>query len=163
MITGNVKRGVESTVGLAISAKKLFPGRRNRRNKWLIPTEFRLFLGTENSRNSVPNHSEEDKNARNSIPLNRNTSKLLKIFSILQHAACTSLFYSIDCAVPNHVWSTFVSSRKSVFGFRSIFFFLWVWPRSVLAGVLLWKAPTPTPLKSRPLDYSRRKLSTSIY
>jgi hypothetical protein len=44
-------------VGLAISDKKLFRGRQNRRNKWLIPTEFRLFRGTENSQNSVPNYS----------------------------------------------------------------------------------------------------------
>ncbi len=67
--------------GWQFPTKKLFRGRRNRRNKWLIPTEFRLFRGTENSRNSFPDHSEEDKNVRNSIPLNRNKSKPSKICS----------------------------------------------------------------------------------
>ncbi len=45
-------------IGLAISDKKLFRGRRNRRkkNNWFFPAEFRLFRGTENSRNSVLNY-----------------------------------------------------------------------------------------------------------
>jgi hypothetical protein len=38
----------------------------DRRNKWLFPTEFRLFLGTENPRNSA-----EEKTTRNSVPLNK--------------------------------------------------------------------------------------------
>jgi hypothetical protein len=32
-----------------------------------VPAEFRLFRGTENSRNSVPNHSAEEKNVWNSV------------------------------------------------------------------------------------------------
>ncbi len=55
-------------VGLGISDKKQFRGRRNRRNKWLVQTEFLQFRGTKNSRNSVPNNSAEEKNARNSGP-----------------------------------------------------------------------------------------------
>ncbi len=38
--------------GLGISDKKIIPRKTNRRNKWLFPTEFRLFRRTENSRNS---------------------------------------------------------------------------------------------------------------
>ncbi len=30
--------------------------------------EFRLFRGTQKSQNSVPNHSEEEKNVRNFVP-----------------------------------------------------------------------------------------------
>ncbi len=41
-----------------MSDKILFRGRRNRRNSWIVPAEFRLFRGTENSLNSVPIHSE---------------------------------------------------------------------------------------------------------
>jgi hypothetical protein len=65
-------------IGLAISDKKLFRGRRNRRNNWLLPAEFLLLRGPENSQNSVPNHSAEEKNARNSLPWNKNRSKLLE-------------------------------------------------------------------------------------
>jgi hypothetical protein len=46
-------------LGLAISDKKLFRGRRNIRNNWFVPAEFRLFRGKEKSRNSVPNHAAE--------------------------------------------------------------------------------------------------------
>jgi hypothetical protein len=63
-------------VGLGISAKKLFRGRRNRRNKWLFPTEFRLFCGKENPHNTVSNPSAEEKITRNFIPLNKNRRKL---------------------------------------------------------------------------------------
>jgi hypothetical protein len=63
-------------VRLAISDKKLFRGRRNRRNNWFVPAELRLFRGTENSRNSVPNHSAEEKNARNSFLWNKNRNNL---------------------------------------------------------------------------------------
>ncbi len=47
--------------------KKLFHGRRNRRNNWFVPAEFRLYRGTENSRNSVPYRLAEEKKARNKI------------------------------------------------------------------------------------------------
>ncbi len=67
--------------GWQILTKKLFRGRRNRRNNWFVPAEFRLFRGTENSRNSVPNRSAEEKNDRNSVPWNKIRSK---------------------CSVPNH-------------------------------------------------------------
>jgi carboxylesterase type B len=91
--------GEYEQVGLAISDKKLFRGR---------PVDgtislFRLFRGTENSRNSVPNrsaedkmlgilyhgtkieanswnsflnHSTEEKTTRNSVPWNKSRSKL---------------------------------------------------------------------------------------
>jgi hypothetical protein len=36
-------------LGLAISDKKLFCGRRNRRKNWFIPTEFRLLRRTQKS------------------------------------------------------------------------------------------------------------------
>jgi hypothetical protein len=39
--------------------------------------EFRLFHVTENSRNSVLNYSAKEKNAQNSIPWNKNRSKIL--------------------------------------------------------------------------------------
>ncbi len=55
---------------------KKFHGRWNRRNIWLFPTEFRLFRGTETSQNSVPNPSAEEKTTRNSVPWNKNRSKL---------------------------------------------------------------------------------------
>jgi hypothetical protein len=54
-------------LGLGISGKKLF------RKRWLVPTKFRLFRGTENSRNSIPNHSVEEKTIRNSVRRNKNT------------------------------------------------------------------------------------------
>jgi hypothetical protein len=62
-------------LGLAISDKKLFHGRRNRRNNWFVPAEFRLFRGTGNSRNSILNRSAEEKNARNSVQWNKIRSK----------------------------------------------------------------------------------------
>jgi hypothetical protein len=58
-------------IGWQFPTKKLFRGRRNRRNIWFVPAAFRLFHGTENSRNSVPNNSPEEKNARNSVPWNK--------------------------------------------------------------------------------------------
>jgi hypothetical protein len=38
----------------------------------VCPTEFRLFRGTENSRNSVVNHSTEEETSWNSVPWNKN-------------------------------------------------------------------------------------------
>jgi hypothetical protein len=55
--------------GWVFPTKKLFRGRRNRRNDWFVPAE-------ENSRNSIPNHSAEEKKARNSVLWNKNRSKL---------------------------------------------------------------------------------------
>jgi hypothetical protein len=43
-----------------------------------------LYRGTKiesNSRNSVPNHSPQEKNARNSVPWNKNRSKLSELHS----------------------------------------------------------------------------------
>ncbi len=62
--------------GWQFPTKKLFRGRRNRLNNWFVRTKFRLFRGTENSCNSVTNHSAQEKNARNSVPWNKNRSKL---------------------------------------------------------------------------------------
>jgi hypothetical protein len=62
--------------GYVFPTKKLFRGRRNRRNNWFVPAEFRLFRGTEISRNSIPNHSAEEKNARNFVLWNKNRSKV---------------------------------------------------------------------------------------
>jgi hypothetical protein len=53
---------------------KKFRGRRNRRNNWFVPAEFWLFRGTDKSRNSVPNHSVEEKNAQNSVQCNEKRS-----------------------------------------------------------------------------------------
>jgi hypothetical protein len=62
-------------VGLAISDKKFFSAEdRILRNNWFVPAEFRLFRGTENSRNYVPNRFAEEKNARNSVQWNKNKS-----------------------------------------------------------------------------------------
>jgi hypothetical protein len=54
----------------------LFRERRNRRDSRFIPAEFRLFRGTENSRNSIPNHSVGEKNARSSVQWIKSRSKL---------------------------------------------------------------------------------------
>jgi hypothetical protein len=72
-------------LGLAISDKKLFHGRRNRWNSWFVQAEFWLFRGTENSRNFVPNCSAEEKNVRNSVAWNKNISRLSN--SVLNHSA----------------------------------------------------------------------------
>ncbi len=61
--------------GWQFPTKKLFRGRQNRRNNWFVQAEFRLFRGTENSRNSVPNRFAEEKNAHNSVPWNKIRSK----------------------------------------------------------------------------------------
>ncbi len=61
--------------------KMFFRGRRNRRNSCLVPVDFRLFHRTENSRNSVPNHSTEEKTTRNSVPWNKNRRKHLEFCS----------------------------------------------------------------------------------
>jgi hypothetical protein len=37
--------------------------------------EFRLFCGTEQNRDSVPNPSMEEKTTQNSVPWNKNRSK----------------------------------------------------------------------------------------
>jgi hypothetical protein len=91
------KTSVELSLGCAMSDKKLFRRRRNRRNKWLVPWNRKLsefpsepfhrgekcsefcFCGTKietNSRNSVPNHSTEEKNARNSVFVEQKRNKL---------------------------------------------------------------------------------------
>ena len=67
--------------GWQFPTKMFFRGRRNRRNSCLVPVDFRLFHRTENSRNSVPNRSAEEKNARISVPWNKNRSKLLEFRS----------------------------------------------------------------------------------
>jgi hypothetical protein len=68
-------------LGLAISDKKLFRDGQNWLNNWFVPAKFWLFRGTENSRNSVPNRSAEEKNARNSVPWNNIRSKLSEFCS----------------------------------------------------------------------------------
>jgi hypothetical protein len=67
---------VTASIGLAISDNKVFLRRQNRRNKWFVPADFLLFRGTENSLNSVPNHSAEEANALNSVLCNKNRFKL---------------------------------------------------------------------------------------
>ncbi len=46
--------------GWQFPTKKLIRGKQNGQNNWFVPAEFRLFRGTGNSRNSVPNHSLAD-------------------------------------------------------------------------------------------------------
>ncbi len=111
------------TVGLGISDPKLTP---RRRNKWFVPTEFRMFHGTENSQNSGPNHSEvkkmlgilyrgteieansrnsfrnhsvEEETTRNSIPW-KNTSKLSEFRSEPFHGRENN---SNSILVPKHL------------------------------------------------------------
>jgi hypothetical protein len=53
---------------LAISDKIIIPPWKTELMEQLVgPAEFWLFRGKENSRNSVPNLSAEEKNARNSV------------------------------------------------------------------------------------------------
>jgi hypothetical protein len=98
--------GEYEQVGLAISDEKLFRERPNRRNNWFVLAEFRLFCGTENSRNSTRNcgekcsefcyhgtkieanswnsplnHSTKEKTTRNSVPWNKSRSKLSEFCS----------------------------------------------------------------------------------
>jgi hypothetical protein len=63
-----------SCLGLGISDKKIIPRRRNRRNKWLFPTEFGCSAEA-NSQNSVLNPSAEENTTRNSVPWNQNRCK----------------------------------------------------------------------------------------
>ncbi len=46
-----------------------------------IDVTIDLFSGTENSQNSIPNLSAEEKNARNFVPWNKNRSKLSEFLS----------------------------------------------------------------------------------
>jgi hypothetical protein len=108
--------------GWPFPTKNLFPGGRNRRNNWFVPADFRLFRGTEtlgipfrtvpqrrrlleilyhgtkieaNSRNSVLNHSAEQKT--HGIPFQtvpqtlvipfRSMSRTKTLFSILSASA----------------------------------------------------------------------------
>jgi hypothetical protein len=56
---------------MAISDKKIIPRKTELTDNWFVPAEFRLFLGTENSWNSVQNHSAEEKNVWNSVTWNK--------------------------------------------------------------------------------------------
>jgi hypothetical protein len=70
------KENCDSVSRLAISDKKNYSAEDGIDGFWFVPAEFRLFRGTENSRNSVPKHSAEEKKVRNSVPWNKNRSKL---------------------------------------------------------------------------------------
>ncbi len=50
-------------LGLEISVKKIIPRKTEWTDTWFVPAEFRLFRGTKNSRNSVPNHFLEEETA----------------------------------------------------------------------------------------------------
>ncbi len=58
---------------------ELFRGRRNRRKNWFIPTEFRLFRGTQKSRNSVPNPFHGREKCSEFRTVEKNWSKTLGI------------------------------------------------------------------------------------
>jgi hypothetical protein len=65
--------------------EKIFRGMRNRGKFLFILSEFRLFCGMENSRNSIPSQSAEHKKAWNSV-LNdlleeKNTQNFILIIS----------------------------------------------------------------------------------
>jgi hypothetical protein len=47
---------------LSVSEKKIFRGTAEQTEIKNFLVEFRLFRGTENAQNSVPNHSEAEKN-----------------------------------------------------------------------------------------------------
>jgi len=78
--SGEIRKSVlcqflqNTAIGLAISDKKIIPWK-TEWTDWFVPAEFRLFRGTGNSRNSVPNHSLADKNAWNSVQWNKNRNK----------------------------------------------------------------------------------------
>jgi hypothetical protein len=60
--------------------KKLFRETRNRRKFVFIPSKFCLFCRTEKARNSIPNHSVEEKNTLKLIPNHRDKDKHLDDF-----------------------------------------------------------------------------------
>ncbi len=67
---------------LAISTKKLFRGRQNRRNNWFVLAESGCSAEQKTlDRNSVPKHSAEEKTTRNCVPWNKNRRKHLKFCS----------------------------------------------------------------------------------
>jgi hypothetical protein len=66
---------------LAISDKKIIPRKTELTDNWFVPAKFRLFLGTGNSRNSVQNHSAEEKNVWNSVTWNKNRTKFSELYS----------------------------------------------------------------------------------
>ncbi len=51
-------------IGLPFSEKKIIPRNTEQTEIRFISSEFRLFRGTENTQNFVPNHSTEDENFR---------------------------------------------------------------------------------------------------
>ncbi len=70
-------------IRLPFSEKKIIP--RNREDKFLftfILSEFHLFRGTENARNSVLSHSPEDKKALNSVKNHFVEEKSIRNFEI---------------------------------------------------------------------------------
>jgi hypothetical protein len=110
--------------------KKLFRGRLYRRNNYcLVTAEFRLFRGTEKSRNSVPNRSAQEKNARNSVPWNKKIEATLEIpfrscigrkyFVCRSRIFCKANFFMPFPSVPSLGIDTSVNLGMSTF-FRRI-------------------------------------------
>jgi hypothetical protein len=107
-------------LGLANSYKKLFRGRRNRWN-WFGPAEFRLFRGTENSRNSVLSHSAEQKSLRIPIRTIRQRRKMLGIPFRGKKFKQTLEFHSEACLGQKHAVYSVCWSR--IF-YKTNFFFV---------------------------------------
>ncbi len=76
--------------------------------------EFQLFRRTENSRNSVPNHSVEKKNAGNSVSWTKNISKLAGFRSELLRGRENNLNFVPRTKIKTTLWGIlFLSiSRK---------------------------------------------------
>ncbi len=73
-------------LGLPFSEKKVFRWTQKRRKFWFIPSEFRLFRGKINARNSGPTYSTKDKKGQSYIPTHFLEDKNTGIFVILFRA-----------------------------------------------------------------------------
>ncbi len=67
---------IGTKVGLEISDKKIIPRKTEQTEQMVISDGIPAVPRNRNSRNSVPNPSAEEKTVRNSVPLNKNISKL---------------------------------------------------------------------------------------
>ncbi len=63
-------------LGLGISDKKIIPRKTEVTEQMVISDGIPAVPRNRNARNSVPNPSAEEKKVRNSVPLNKNISKL---------------------------------------------------------------------------------------
>jgi hypothetical protein len=106
--------------------QKIVPRKQNGRNNRFIPAEFRLFRGKENSGNSVPNRSAEEKKLRNSVPWNKNRSKLSEFrFKPFRGKETNPEFRSKACLGQKHAancvcWCGIFCKPNFFLSFRSV-------------------------------------------